>query len=115
MDFWEKVRAIKLKYLKALNLNRYINYFSFVRHPNRPVLMVARLLFEQLDDPVSGYNATYINHSSPHSPQTTNSPHTYSQVSSLLVTYLTRWLDGTIRIRMRGNLSIYGLQSASER
>ncbi|CAH0401236.1 unnamed protein product [Chilo suppressalis] len=40
--------------------------------------------FEQItmmDQPVSNYNTTYINHSSPHSPQTTNTPHTYSQAS----------------------------------
>nr|XP_026494188.1 CREB-regulated transcription coactivator 3 isoform X1 [Vanessa tameamea] len=38
--------------------------------------------FEQitmLDPPTSSYNTTYINHSSPHSSQTTNSSHTYSQ------------------------------------
>ncbi|XP_023937013.2 CREB-regulated transcription coactivator 1 [Bicyclus anynana] len=38
--------------------------------------------FEQitmLDSPTSNYNTTYINHSSPHSQQTTNSTHTYSQ------------------------------------
>ncbi|VVC97660.1 unnamed protein product, partial [Leptidea sinapis] len=37
--------------------------------------------FEQitmLDPPTSSYSTTYINHSSPHSPQTTNSQHTYS-------------------------------------
>ncbi|KAL4714941.1 hypothetical protein ACJJTC_003092 [Scirpophaga incertulas] len=41
--------------------------------------------FEQItmmDQPVSSYNTTYINHSSPHSPQTTNTQHTYSQASS---------------------------------
>ncbi|KAM3963207.1 LOW QUALITY PROTEIN: uncharacterized protein ACR2FA_002567 [Aphomia sociella] len=40
--------------------------------------------FEQItmmDSPVSNYNTTYMNHSSPHSPQTTNTPHTYSQAS----------------------------------
>ncbi|XP_050352432.1 CREB-regulated transcription coactivator 2 isoform X2 [Nymphalis io] len=40
--------------------------------------------FEQitmLDPPTSSYNTTYINHSSPHSSQTTNSSHTYSQSS----------------------------------
>ncbi|CAG5049148.1 unnamed protein product [Parnassius apollo] len=38
--------------------------------------------FEQitmLDPPTSSYNTNYINHSSPHSPQTTNTQHTYSQ------------------------------------
>ncbi|CAH2042420.1 unnamed protein product, partial [Iphiclides podalirius] len=38
--------------------------------------------FEQitmLDPPTSSYNTSYINHSSPHSSQTTNSQHTYSQ------------------------------------
>ncbi|XP_072942361.1 CREB-regulated transcription coactivator 3-like isoform X2 [Epargyreus clarus] len=37
--------------------------------------------FEQitmLDPPTSSYNTTYMNHNSPHSPQTTNSPHSYS-------------------------------------
>ncbi|KAL0869922.1 hypothetical protein ABMA27_006118 [Loxostege sticticalis] len=41
--------------------------------------------FEQItmmDQPVSSYNTSYMNHSSPHSPQTTNTPHTYSQASS---------------------------------
>ncbi|CAH2266966.1 jg6666 [Pararge aegeria aegeria] len=40
--------------------------------------------FEQitmLDSPTSNYNTSYINHSSPHSQQTTNSTHTYSQSS----------------------------------
>ncbi|XP_013163167.1 PREDICTED: CREB-regulated transcription coactivator 2-like [Papilio xuthus] len=40
--------------------------------------------FEQitmLDPPTSSYNTSYINHSSPHSPQTTNSQLTYSQAS----------------------------------
>ncbi|XP_026729920.1 CREB-regulated transcription coactivator 2-like isoform X1 [Trichoplusia ni] len=38
--------------------------------------------FEQitmLDQPVSNYNPTYLNHGSPHSPQTTNSPLSYQQ------------------------------------
>ncbi|XP_045777505.1 CREB-regulated transcription coactivator 3 isoform X4 [Maniola jurtina] len=34
---------------------------------------------ENLDPPTSNYNTTYMNHSSPHSQQTTNSTHTYSQ------------------------------------
>ncbi|XP_045522420.1 CREB-regulated transcription coactivator 3 isoform X2 [Pieris brassicae] len=41
--------------------------------------------FEQitmLDPPTSSYNTTYINHSSPHSPQTTNTQHTYSRSST---------------------------------
>ncbi|CAG4947204.1 unnamed protein product [Colias eurytheme] len=40
--------------------------------------------FEQitmLDPPTSNYNTTYVNHSSPHSPQTTNSQHTYSRAT----------------------------------
>ncbi|CAH2089556.1 unnamed protein product [Euphydryas editha] len=40
--------------------------------------------FEQitmLDPPTSSYNTTYINHSSPHSSQSTNSSHTYTQSS----------------------------------
>ncbi|XP_028031506.1 CREB-regulated transcription coactivator 3-like isoform X4 [Bombyx mandarina] len=40
--------------------------------------------FEQitmLDQPVTNYNTTYLNHSSPHSPQTTNTQHTYTQSS----------------------------------
>ncbi|XP_045452747.1 CREB-regulated transcription coactivator 3 [Melitaea cinxia] len=37
---------------------------------------------ENLDPPTSSYNTTYINHSSPHSSQTTNSSHTYSQVQN---------------------------------
>ncbi|XP_047518592.1 CREB-regulated transcription coactivator 3-like isoform X3 [Pieris napi] len=37
---------------------------------------------ENLDPPTSSYNTTYINHSSPHSPQTTNTQHTYSRSST---------------------------------
>ncbi|CAK1551429.1 unnamed protein product [Leptosia nina] len=40
--------------------------------------------FEQitmLDPPTSSYNTSYINHSSPHSPQTTNTQHTYSRAT----------------------------------
>nr|XP_037873540.1 CREB-regulated transcription coactivator 1 isoform X2 [Bombyx mori] len=36
---------------------------------------------ENLDQPVTNYNTTYLNHSSPHSPQTTNTQHTYTQSS----------------------------------
>lgn len=32
-----------------------------------------------LDNPVSSYNTTYLNHGSPHSPQTTNSSLSYPQ------------------------------------
>ncbi|XP_063894271.1 CREB-regulated transcription coactivator 3 isoform X3 [Helicoverpa armigera] len=34
---------------------------------------------ENLDNPVSSYNTTYLNHGSPHSPQTTNSSLSYPQ------------------------------------
>ncbi|XP_026320527.1 CREB-regulated transcription coactivator 3-like isoform X2 [Hyposmocoma kahamanoa] len=36
-------------------------------------------IVESLDQPPSNYNTSYMNHNSPHSPQTTSSAHTYPQ------------------------------------
>ncbi|XP_049876933.1 CREB-regulated transcription coactivator 3-like isoform X2 [Pectinophora gossypiella] len=38
--------------------------------------------YRQLDQTTQNYNTSYMNHSSPHSPQTTNSAHTYPQSHS---------------------------------
>lgn len=54
--------------------------FSFISHVLDEYCI---LIFSQLDPPTSSYNTTYINHSSPHSSQTTNSSHTYSQVQNV--------------------------------
>lgn len=82
------------------NLLNFLIVFFFSRLPldlyKRATFNVF-FLFHQLDQPVQNYNTTYLNHGSPHSPQTNNSSLSYPQVSFHILSTLCN-VSGSVKI-----------------